>query len=49
MAMLPTCWLEGFGACSKPSAARTVVTRVLTGQVGRDVAVSALGPNHLLR
>ena len=43
MAMLPTCWLEGLGPCSKPSAAPTVVTRVLTGQVVRDVAVRSVG------
>ena len=41
--MLPTCWLEGLGARSQPNAVQTVVTRVLTGQVIREVAVSGVG------
>ena len=41
--------LEGLGVRRMPSAVQTVVTRVLTVQVVRDVAVRSVGPNYLLR
>ena len=40
--------LEGFGVCCMPSAVPTVVTRVLTGQVVRDVAARNVRA-HFLR
>ena len=48
MVMLPTCWLEGLGASCRPSAFPTVVTRLLTGKVVRDVAVRSVGAQPLL-
>ena len=48
MVMLPTYWLKGLGACSKPNAVPTVITRVLTSQVVRDVAIRSIGAQPLL-
>ena len=48
MVMLPTYWLKGLGACSKPSAVPTVITRVLTGQVVRDVSIRSIGAQSIL-
>ena len=48
MVMLPTYWLKVLGVCSKRSAIPTVITRVLTGQVVRDVAIRSIGAQPLL-
>ena len=40
--------LEGFGVCCMPSAVPTVVTRVLTGQVVRDIGARNVRAQPLL-
>ena len=43
MVMPPTCCLKGLGACCRPSTVPTVVTRILTDKIARNVAVRSIG------